>query len=91
MTWTDECRYCDKTQVVKRKQRPKQSLMKVHCGVIASGNKVIKDPIVRDEIYDEFDQRVLCVEMEAAGLMDNFPCLVSRGICDYGDSHKNNV
>ncbi|KAJ5721417.1 uncharacterized protein N7483_009351 [Penicillium malachiteum] len=27
--------------------------------------------------------------MEAAGLMDNFPCLVIRGICDYCDSHKN--
>ena len=27
--------------------------------------------------------------MEAAGLMDNFPCLVIRGICDYSDAHKN--
>jgi len=26
--------------------------------------------------------------MEAAGLMDSFPCLVIRGICDYADSHK---
>ncbi|KAI5461548.1 hypothetical protein BGZ63DRAFT_386070 [Mariannaea sp. PMI_226] len=32
----------------------------------------------------------MCVEMEAAGLMDHFPCLVIRGICDYADSHKNN-
>ncbi|KAI4940878.1 hypothetical protein J4E91_011135 [Alternaria rosae] len=28
-------------------------------------------------------------EMEAAGLMNSFPCLVVRGICDYADSHKN--
>ncbi len=28
-------------------------------------------------------------EMEAAGLMNEFPCLVIRGICDYADSHKN--
>ncbi|KAE9574809.1 hypothetical protein CGMCC3_g9329 [Colletotrichum fructicola] len=27
--------------------------------------------------------------MEAAGLMDTFPCIVIRGICDYSDSHKN--
>lgn len=27
--------------------------------------------------------------MEAAGLMNNFPCFVIRGICDYADSHKN--
>ena len=32
---------------------------------------------------------MLCFEMEAAGLMDEFPCLVIRGICDYSDSHKN--
>ena len=32
---------------------------------------------------------ILCVEMEAAGLMSDFPCLVIRGICDYADSHKN--
>jgi nucleoside phosphorylase len=29
--------------------------------------------------------------MEAAGLMNHFPCLVIRGICDYSDSHKNKV
>jgi len=27
--------------------------------------------------------------MEAAGLMNRFPCLVVRGICDYYDSYKN--
>ncbi|KAF1936653.1 hypothetical protein EJ02DRAFT_447927 [Clathrospora elynae] len=32
---------------------------------------------------------MLCFEMEAAGLMNSFPCLVVRGICDYADSHKN--
>ncbi len=35
------------------------------------------------------DLGVLCMEMEAAGLMNGFPCLVIRGICDYADSHKN--
>jgi len=27
--------------------------------------------------------------MEAAGLMNDFPCVIVRGICDYADSHKN--
>jgi hypothetical protein len=27
--------------------------------------------------------------MEAAGLMNSFPCLVIRGTCDYADSRKN--
>jgi hypothetical protein len=31
------------------------------------------------------------VEMEAAGLQDEFQCLVIRGICDYADSHKNDI
>ena len=37
------------------------------------------------------DLEVLCFEMEAAGLMLDFPCLVVRGICDYADSHKNKI
>jgi hypothetical protein len=41
----------------------------------------------RDNLKQAYN--ILCVEMEAAGLMDAFPCLVIRGICDYADSHKN--
>lgn len=58
----------------------------VHYGTIASGHKLIKDALLRDALADEKD--VLCFEMEAAGLMNLFPCLVIRGICDYSDSHK---
>lgn len=32
---------------------------------------------------------ILCFEMEAAGLMTEFSCIVIRGISDYADSHKN--
>ncbi|KAN0079520.1 hypothetical protein V8E54_004734 [Elaphomyces granulatus] len=59
----------------------------VHYGLIASGNKLIKDAPLRDVLIAEKD--VLCFEMEAAGLMNHFPCLVIRGICDYSDSHEN--
>ncbi|KAF2228629.1 purine and uridine phosphorylase [Viridothelium virens] len=61
---------------------------KIHYGTIASGNLVIRDGATRDRISTELGE-VLCFEMEAAGLMNNFPCLVIRGICDYADSHKN--
>jgi nucleoside phosphorylase len=47
----------------------------------------MKDAIVRDTIAKE--KGVMCFEMEAAGLMNHFPCLIVRGICDYLDSHKN--
>jgi nucleoside phosphorylase len=59
----------------------------IHYGLIASANQVMKDAGHRDELAGEKD--VLCFEMEAAGLMNNFPCLVVRGMCDYSDSHKN--
>ncbi|KAL2808625.1 purine and uridine phosphorylase, partial [Aspergillus granulosus] len=59
----------------------------IHYGLIASANQVMKDALVRDQLAAEND--ILCFEMEAAGLMNQFPCLVIRGICDYSDSHKN--
>jgi nucleoside phosphorylase len=59
----------------------------IHFGVVASANQLMKDALLRDKLAAEKD--VLCFEMEAAGLMNHFPCLVIRGICDYSDSHKN--
>jgi nucleoside phosphorylase len=59
----------------------------IHYGLIASGNQVMRDGRTRERLRQELN--VLCFEMEAAGLMDDFPCLVIRGICDYADSHKN--
>jgi len=47
----------------------------------------MKDATIRDQLAAEMD--VLCFEMEAAGLMSYFPCLVIRGIYDYLDLHKN--
>ncbi|KAK6496766.1 hypothetical protein TWF481_001754 [Arthrobotrys musiformis] len=61
----------------------------IHYGLIISGNMVIKDAKYRDELDESLDGKVLCIEMEAAGLMDDFPCMVIRGICDYADSRKN--
>ena len=59
----------------------------IHYGLIASANQLMKDALVRDRLAME--KVVLCFEMEAAGLMNHFPCLVIRGICDYSDTHKN--
>jgi nucleoside phosphorylase len=59
----------------------------IHYGLIGSANQVMKDGRRRDQLAR--DLGIYCVEMEAAGLMNDFPCLVIRGICDYADSHKN--
>ncbi|KAJ3330441.1 hypothetical protein HDU93_000393, partial [Gonapodya sp. JEL0774] len=60
----------------------------VHYGLIASGNQDMRDGVQRDKISTNLGG-VMCFEMEAAGLMNHFPCLVIRGISDYADSHKN--
>ncbi|KAJ0359932.1 hypothetical protein COL26b_014232 [Colletotrichum chrysophilum] len=59
----------------------------IHYGLIGSANKVMKNAEIRDKLSAK--KGILCFEMEAAGLMNHFPCLVIRGICDYADSHKN--
>jgi nucleoside phosphorylase len=59
----------------------------IYHGIVASGSSLMKDATVRDRLSKE--EGVLCFETEAAGLMNQFPCMVIRGICDYSDSHKN--
>ncbi|EXL66214.1 hypothetical protein FOPG_17596 [Fusarium oxysporum f. sp. conglutinans race 2 54008] len=82
------CAKCDSAWEVERDQR-ESTEPEIHYGIIASGNKLIKDAATRDSLLEDTGRQCLCVEMEAAGLMDRFPCLVIRGICDYADSHKN--
>jgi hypothetical protein len=57
----------------------------IHYGLIASANQLMKNALIQDRLGVEKD--VLCFEMEAACLMNHFPCLAIRGICDYSDWH----
>ncbi|CAN9183366.1 unnamed protein product [Alternaria alternata] len=82
------CDKCSSDRHKAREPRDSEEEVLVHHGTIASGNQVIKDAAVRNKLSAELGG-VLCFEMEAAGLMNSFPCLVVRGICDYADSHKN--
>jgi hypothetical protein len=61
----------------------------IHYGLIASGDQVMRHSATRERLRKELN--VLCFEMEAAGLIDDFLCLVVRGICDYANSHKNKL
>ncbi len=80
------CELCDTAKLVERSARATTD-PKIHYGAIASANQVMKHGETRDRLARELD--VICFEMEAAGLMDSFLCLVIRGISDYSDSHKN--
>ncbi|CCT75069.1 related to ankyrin [Fusarium fujikuroi IMI 58289] len=58
------CRFCDRSMIVKRKDRE----MRIFFGLIASGDKLIKDAASRNTLNRDLGGRVLCIEMEAAGL-----------------------
>ncbi|KAI0104255.1 nucleoside phosphorylase domain-containing protein [Nemania sp. FL0031] len=83
---SEMCASCNPRYLVNRSPRLSNDPL-IHFGLIASGNQVMRHGVTRERLQRELG--VLCFEMEAAGLMDNFPCLVVRGICDYADSHKN--
>jgi nucleoside phosphorylase len=47
----------------------------------------MKNAQKRDELRDKYG--IIGLEMEAAGTMNRIPVGVIRGVCDYGDEHKN--
>ncbi|KAL2782398.1 hypothetical protein BJX66DRAFT_200077 [Aspergillus keveii] len=67
-----------------RRGTTNESNSAIHYGLIASANQVRKDALVRDQLAAEND--ILCFEMEAAGLMNKFPCLVIRGVGESSDN-----
>ncbi|KGO38602.1 hypothetical protein PEX2_074740 [Penicillium expansum] len=81
------CHSCN-GQVISRPERHSDQ-PQIFYGSIGSGNQVIKSAKRRDSLRAR--HKILCFEMEAAGVMNLIPCLVIRGICDYADSHKNKI
>lgn len=82
-----QCANCDRSKVIKRLDRESPAEPHIFYGTIASGNEVVADSGSRDKLNKDLGG-IMCFETEAAGLMDDFPCLVIRGICNYADSHK---
>lgn len=59
----------------------------VHIGTIGSASTVMKSAEHRDLIAQ--GDNIIAFEMEGAGVWDNLPCIIIKGVCDYADSHKN--
>ena len=72
------CAECDQTQIEQRDPLNRPEVM-IHYGTIASGDQVMKHGRARDDLSKQLGD-ILCFEMEAAGLMNDFPCLVVRGM-----------
>lgn len=71
---------------VRREGEPK-----IFRGIIACANRLLKSPVVRDELRDRFS--ALAVEMEGSGVAEvtwgnDIGYLVVRGVCDYCDTNK---
>ncbi len=72
------------------KRKPGQP--RIFTGIIASANRLLKNPLTRDALRDKFG--VKAVEMEGSGIADatwyhEKGYLVVRGVCDYCDDNKN--
>jgi nucleoside phosphorylase len=78
---------CDSNRVNRRRDGPNTTKISVHIGKVASADTVMKSGEHRDQIVRK--ERVIGFEMEGAGVWDNIPCIIIKGVCDYADSHKN--
>jgi nucleoside phosphorylase len=88
---------CEETHLVIRKGLEKKLRLcqsgdashqnpNIFFGVFGSGDLVMKSGEYRDTLARR--EEVIAFEMEAAGIWEEVPSLVIKGVFDYGDSHK---
>ncbi|KAE8319024.1 hypothetical protein BDV41DRAFT_285697 [Aspergillus transmontanensis] len=76
---------CDENRIIRR--RPSDAAeASIHIGTIASSDMVMKSGEHRDKLAK--DEDVAGFDMEGAGVWDELPCIIIKGVCDYADSHK---
>ncbi|OKL56829.1 hypothetical protein UA08_07724 [Talaromyces atroroseus] len=67
----------------------------IHFGTVASANTVMKSGEHRDYIVgrerNRCDENIIAFEMEGAGMWDDRPCVIIKGVSDYANSHKNDI
>ncbi|KAL9473975.1 hypothetical protein ACSS6W_008355 [Trichoderma asperelloides] len=80
-------RQLEEKRLLEREKSDKAQEPTVHVGSIASGDMVMKSAEDRDKIAKR--EGVIAFEMEGAGVWEELPCIVIKGVCDYADCHKN--
>ncbi|KAL2782391.1 hypothetical protein BJX66DRAFT_345881, partial [Aspergillus keveii] len=78
---------CDLAQVCRCRPSTEHNSPRVHIGLVASADTVMKSGEHRDRLVQS--ESVIGFEMEGAGVWDNISCIIIKGVCDYADSHKN--
>ena len=81
-----DCQECGVESLIQRLPRESQDVV-IHYGLIGSANHIMSHGSTRESLRKQHN--ILCFEMEAGGLMNNYPRIVIRGISDYSDTHKN--
>ncbi|EHK17779.1 uncharacterized protein TRIVIDRAFT_214185 [Trichoderma virens Gv29-8] len=61
----------------------------IYVGSFASGDTVMKSAFDRDRIARK--ESIIAFEMEGAGIWEEVPCIIVKGVCDYADCHKNKI
>ncbi|KAL3432938.1 hypothetical protein BDV09DRAFT_172988 [Aspergillus tetrazonus] len=79
---------CEDTHIVRRRAAG-ESVPSVYVRKVASADTVLKSGQHRDAIVRT--ENVAAFEMEGAGVWNNLPCIIIKGVCDYADSHKNKL
>jgi nucleoside phosphorylase len=80
---------CDHGQQVRCREISDANRTSIYIGPVASADTVMKSGQHRDEIINK--EKVIGFEMDGAGVWDNVPCIIVKGVCDYADSHKSKV
>jgi nucleoside phosphorylase len=80
---------CEGKQVRRDRLCADSPIPVVHIGTIASADTVMKSGEHRDKLAEM--EGIIGLEMEGAGVWDNIPCVIIKGVCDYADSHKNKI
>lgn len=84
------CQKCRDESVLMPREPRDDNQLKVHYGVIASGNVEIQNSSLRDKLAEAHPD-VLCIEQLAGGVVFQYPCLVVCGISDYADWHSDKM
>lgn len=79
---------CQDNTIVARRREISLHLQttSVHFGLVASGDTVMKSAKQRDKVSRNED--IIAFETESAGVWDNLPCIVVKGVSVYSDGHK---
>ncbi|PLN81271.1 purine and uridine phosphorylase [Aspergillus taichungensis] len=82
---------CDSQHLIQRNRLQSQVLNSpaLHFGTMASRDAVIKYADYREYMFRK--EKAIGFDMESAGLWEYLPTVIVKGVCDYADSHKNNL